>query len=76
MKLSEYLKNTTQSAFAKQVGVSQGMIYQWLYGIRQVSIDKCVSIERATNGAVTCEELRPDFDWKYLRTPSKSKEAA
>jgi len=25
------------------------------------------AIERATKGAVRCEELRPDVDWAYLR---------
>jgi DNA-binding transcriptional regulator YdaS (Cro superfamily) len=75
MKLSDYLKTTTQSALAKQVGVSQGMVHQWVTGLRPVSPDKCILIERATNRAVTCEELLPDFDWQYLRTP-KSKVVA
>ena len=66
MKLFDYIQTTTQSALAKQVGVSQGMVHQWVTGIRPVSLDKCIAIERATGGAVTCEELRPDFDWSYL----------
>jgi DNA-binding transcriptional regulator YdaS (Cro superfamily) len=75
MKLSDYLKTTTQSAFAKEIGVSQGMVYQWINGLRPVSPDKCISIEKATNGSVTCEELLPEFDWEYLRSP-KPKEPA
>ncbi|MDB5963863.1 MAG: putative antitoxin of bacterial toxin-antitoxin system, YdaS/YdaT, partial [Polaromonas sp.] len=27
----------------------------------------CPSCERLTNGAVTCEELRPDVAWDVLR---------
>ena len=32
-------------------------------------IERCIPIERATNGEVTCEELRPDrkADFAYLR---------
>ncbi|MDT4679101.1 transcriptional regulator, partial [Escherichia coli] len=29
--------------------------------------ERCPAIEKATGGAVTCEELRPDIDWAYLR---------
>ena len=32
-----------------------------------------MQIERATSGAVTCEELRPDVDWSR---PEPQKEAA
>lgn len=36
--------------------------------MRQVPAERCTDIERATAGAVTCEELRPDLDmWAYLR---------
>jgi DNA-binding transcriptional regulator YdaS (Cro superfamily) len=71
MKLDQYIKNTTQSEFATLIGVSQGMIYQWLKGIRPVSLERCPSIEKATDGKVTCEELRPDVDWAFLRGTSK-----
>jgi DNA-binding transcriptional regulator YdaS (Cro superfamily) len=34
-----------------------------------VPAERCPQIERATDGAVTCEELRPDLaeHWAYLR---------
>lgn len=41
------------------------VIQQWAKA--RVPADYCPSIERVTNGAVTCEELRPDVDWGYLR---------
>ena len=28
-----------------------------------IPADRCEQIERATNGAVTCEDLRPDLMW-------------
>jgi DNA-binding transcriptional regulator YdaS (Cro superfamily) len=31
----------------------------------------CPSIERATKGAVRCEDLRPDVDWAVLRNSSE-----
>jgi DNA-binding transcriptional regulator YdaS (Cro superfamily) len=33
----------------------------------RVPAEYCPRIERATHGAVRCEELRPDVDWAYLR---------
>ena len=44
---------------------------------RGVPAEHCPSIERATEGAVRCEDLRPDVDWAYLRgTDCPSKESA
>jgi DNA-binding transcriptional regulator YdaS (Cro superfamily) len=63
-------------AVASIVGVKPPTVTQWINGDRQVPIERCPAIERATNGAVTCEELRPDFDWEYLRTPTKQKAIA
>lgn len=68
MELNQYLKTTTQSDFAKLIGVTPGMVHQWSKGIRPVAAERCPEIEKATGGAVTCEELRPDIDWAYLRS--------
>ena len=32
-----------------------------------MSAERCIQIEKATAGAVRCEQLRPDIDWAYLR---------
>ena len=34
-----------------------------------VAVDACPAIERATGGAVTCEELRPDVEWIRFEDP-------
>ena len=47
------------------LGVTSGAISQWEVG--KVPIERCIGIEKVTNGAVRCEELRPDIDWAYLR---------
>ncbi|UEC03942.1 transcriptional regulator [Burkholderia vietnamiensis] len=67
MDLSAYLfqRQMTQAAFAKQMGVSQGLVYQWLTGRRPVAVDRCVAIERSTGGAVGRRDLRPD-DWQDI----------
>ena len=40
-------------------------LQQWR--VTRVPAERCIDIERATDGAVRCEDLRPDIDWAYLR---------
>ncbi|WP_415860420.1 transcriptional regulator [Pectobacterium aroidearum] len=56
-----------QAALARFLGVSPPTINQWVMGVRPVPAERCPSIEKATNSTVTCESLRPDVDWAYLR---------
>jgi DNA-binding transcriptional regulator YdaS (Cro superfamily) len=43
----------------------------------RVPAEYCPAIEKATAGAVRCEDLRPDVDWAYLRaTNCDQKQAA
>ena len=56
-----------QVAVARVCDVSPGMVSQWVSGHRGVAAEHCPAIERATSGAVRCEDLRPDVDWAYLR---------
>ncbi|WP_072766205.1 helix-turn-helix domain-containing protein [Nitrosospira sp. Nsp11] len=74
MNLDKYLSQDGCSAIklAFDLSVPPPLISQWRSGKRQVPLERCPAIERATKGAVTCEELRPDFDWQYLRTPSQT----
>ncbi len=57
----------SQVALAKAIGRSQQNVNNWLRRGR-VPADICPSIERVTEGRVTCEMLRADIDWSYLRT--------
>lgn len=65
-------EKTTFTDFAKALGVPAPLLSQWtatdLTKRRQVPAERCPEIEKATAGAVTCEELRPDIDWAYLRS--------
>ena len=49
------------SAVANICGVRAPSVSEWR--IRGIPADRCSAIERATSGAVTCEELRPDVAW-------------
>ena len=67
------------SALAKSLGVQPPTVHQWCNGERPVPLEKCVAIERATNGAVTRQALRPDdwqSIWPELAKPKAKKAAA
>lgn len=48
-----------QSSAARLLKVSQVAVWQWIHRIG-VPAERCAHIEAATNGQVTCQELRPD----------------
>ncbi len=52
---------------AAALGVTAQRLSNWVE--RGVPAERCPDIERATNGAVRCEELRPDVAWGVLREP-------
>ena len=55
---------------AQAVGVTPSMVSQWSVGHRPVAADKCVLIERATEGRVTVEGLRSDLTWSRIADPT------
>jgi DNA-binding transcriptional regulator YdaS (Cro superfamily) len=55
-----------QSALAARIGVRQSLVSMWKHRGR-VPAEYCPAIERATDGAVRCEQLRPDVEWHVLR---------
>lgn len=68
MNLGEYLQNTergTAMQLSRDLTVPPSLISDWANGNRPVPIDRCVAIERATNGAVTRKDLRPD-NWQSI----------
>jgi DNA-binding transcriptional regulator YdaS (Cro superfamily) len=71
MKLREYmsLDGVQPTKLAKELGVAPAYLYQMATGVRTVSAERAIEIERHTSGAVTCEELRPDLAdrFGYLR---------
>lgn len=66
MKLSEYLTiHGSQTELARAIHAQPQLVWQWTTGVRPVPVERCVAIERATNGAVTRQDLRPD-DWRDI----------
>ncbi|MGJ9420448.1 transcriptional regulator [Massilia sp. CMS3.1] len=66
MKLLDYVKTrATQSELATKLAITPVLVNQWANRKRPVPPDRCVDIERATEGAVTRPELRPD-DWHRI----------
>ena len=51
-----------QTSLANAIQAQPQLVWQWA-NVRQVPEDRCAAIERATDGAVTVEELRPDLTW-------------
>ena len=67
----------SQSALGRAIGEPQQQIWKWLnppvnsrVPPGQVPPDRCPAIERATDGSVTCEELRPDVRWQRVPDPA------
>lgn len=68
MDIKAYLANEPRGAaadLARAVGVHPVTVSQWANGIKAVSAERCVPIERATAGAVRRWDLRPD-DWHRI----------
>lgn len=59
---------------ANALGVSPQRVGNWR--TRGVPAEYCPEVEKATKGAVTCEDLRPDIDWAYLRKTCKQRRVA
>lgn len=73
MKLHDYLKSPgalTVAQLREAIGArNDDQVRQWQHGYagRLPSPENCAAIERATEGAVTCEELRPDDAWTRIK---------
>jgi DNA-binding transcriptional regulator YdaS (Cro superfamily) len=57
------------------LGVKQPTLHQWKTGKRPIPEAKCRAIEILTEGAVTCESLRPDVDWRRWRDVEAARDA-
>lgn len=55
------LRNVNGSDLAKAIGVSRQIVSHWRTGRCRVPAERCRAIEKATGGAVTRHDLRPDI---------------
>lgn len=63
------------SEIASLFDIAPASVSGWIARGR-VPAEHCPAIERHTGGKVRCEDLRPDVDWAYLRTPGTDVEQA
>lgn len=79
MSLLEFIRPMSKDEldeFSKRCETTAGQIKQVAYGNRRASAGLSIAIDRETNGAITCDELRPDIDWAYLRDKKPTKTEA
>jgi DNA-binding transcriptional regulator YdaS (Cro superfamily) len=55
------------SKVARMLGIKPPSVTGWR---NRVPPDRCPAIEKATGGAVTCEQLRPDVRWVRVPDPA------
>lgn len=71
------LDKTAREDLARRCDTSVGQLQQVAYGFRRCGEKLAIAIERETAGQISCEQLRPDVDWAYLRgTQSHMQERA
>lgn len=52
---------------ADALQVQPPSLHQWLYEKRPIPVERCIDIERVTDGAVTVEEILPLVPWHVVR---------
>ena len=60
-----------QSALARACGVKQGHIWHWINKSLRVPAEHVLSVEAATGGSVTRQELRPDIFQNERNQPTQ-----
>lgn len=71
--LDKYFSEVEKAAaFSERSGIHQVTLSQYRTGERDVKAEHCPLIERLTDSKVTCEQMRPDVEWGYLRGTKKA----
>lgn len=79
MNLLEFIKPLNKNAllaFATRCDTTPGQLKQVAYGNRRANAALAIALDRETDGAVPCEETRPDIDWAYLRNSAALRKSA
>lgn len=63
MDIKTYLetRGDSQEQFAKRIGVSQGLVWQWIEGRTRITAERAIEIEEKTDRQITRHDLRPDL---------------
>ena len=69
-KLRSYLKSLStpeKEEFAKRCGTSLGYLRKAISLNNRFDAKLCIALEIQSNGAVRCEDVRPDVAWNVIR---------
>lgn len=71
MNLADYFeqKHGSQAQLSRDTGIHAPTLSAWASGARPVPLERCPQIERATDGAVSCEELNDSARWMRIPDP-------
>lgn len=73
--LRDYLNSLPvdeQVAFAARCGTTVGYLRKAISIRQPINAATAIAIERESGGAVTCESLRRDVDWAYIRGTARA----
>lgn len=76
MDIKTYLEKTglSQEQFGKLVGVSQGLVWQWIEGRTGITLERVRQIVDATNGEITAHDLMPKtFPTGFVFPPDQTR---
>jgi len=77
--ITKYLNGldvASQLDFARRCGTSVGYLRKAASIGQKIGEGLCIALERESQKAIRCEELRPDVDWAYLRNGGGEAELA
>jgi len=69
-KLLAYLNalhKEPRQRFVESCCTSEAYLRKAISSGQRLGAGLCIKVDRASAGAVRCEDLRPDVDWAYLR---------
>lgn len=61
------LSTDDQYFFARRCGTKIGYLRKALSRNSRIGPEICIALERESKGAVTCQDLRPELNWEYIR---------
>lgn len=79
MTLKEFMKTIPmqqREAFACECGTTLNYLNMVRCGAKKANKSLCMAIEKRSAGAVRCEELRPDIEWKHIEDWALARKAA
>ena len=77
--LTSYLNSLPKEErplFCRRCGTSEGYLRKAASTGQRLGEGLCIELERESGGAITCESLRNDVDWAYLRGSAHAKGSA